>query len=147
MKCEYCGGQTENIGNNRNVKVRTLAGVIIENISQLKCLHCGKYSSSLKEYAPKNMSIGYDVIDFIMDERKSLTQEQVRQKLKYKHNFDISIGSICRIEYNNKLIPTCEQCMTTEKELNVFLRVENRDRGFCSVKCLKKWVENIKVKK
>ena len=145
MKCEYCGGQTKNIGNNRNVKVRTLDGVIIENISQLKCLKCGKYSSSLKEYAPKNMSIGYDVIDFVVEERKSLSREQVKRKLKSKHDFIISVGTIGRIDLDNIVVPTCEQCMSTEKDLNVFLKINNRERVFCSIKCLKKWVRNIKA--
>ena len=98
MKCEKCGGRNKNVGNNRNVKVRTLEGIKFVNISQLKCLECGKYSSSKNDYAPKNMSLGHDVIELVRESRKTLTREQVKSRLKYRHGFDIGLSTLARID-------------------------------------------------
>ena len=98
MICEKCKGKKKFAGNHRTVNVRTLQGIKPVHISQLRCTKCNHYSSSVNELAPKNMSIGYDVIDFVLLERKKLTREQVKRKLMYKYSISLSIGTIQRID-------------------------------------------------
>ena len=97
MKCEKCGGKTEHINNHRKKNTRTLDGIKTTTISQLKCIKCGHYSSTINEYAPRNMSVGYDVIDLILERKKNMTSSQIKRMLEYRYNFSVSISTVDRI--------------------------------------------------